>query len=239
MKRTTLFLATFLAAVSFLGVSSAFGRVEDQIPAVRKAVAGVAAPEIVATAAKVLSQASFKERADVAVALVRVLVTQKPALAPVLVSALSKVAPEHSPTVASEAAKLSADQVGEIVKAAVTATPEQSDAIAAAVVAVVPEHAVQVARVAVSVSPTYADRVVERVISVAPASQRQIQADEVVASARKGSRSSAVTGGSQGSISSFNGTIRGTVPAGTPTAISTGQITVGYDSDRDAYARPQ
>jgi hypothetical protein len=234
MKRKTLFVAAWLAALATFGVSSAQALSASRVAAIKKAVANVPPPELAAKAASLVANAGSAEREEVAVEAVRVIVYKKPSLAPSVVGAISKIFPEGSATVAAEAVTLSNDQAEEIVKAATSAAPGQADKIAGAVAKVAPKSAVKVTRTAVALVPTASEEIVAKVVASVPASRQEIQKD---AAFTRSTRRSASESQNQGSISSFKGTIRGTNPEGTPNEVT--NVTPGHDESREDYGRPR
>jgi hypothetical protein len=235
MKRNTLLLAGLLAALSS-GISSVKALPDSHLSAVKRAVQHVAAPEVAAKAASLVSKAETKERSDVAIAAIRVIVSQRPSLAPSVVGSISKAYPELSATVAAEAASLSKEQVEQIVRAASAAAPRNATAIAVAVAKVVPASAAKSAVTAASVVPSADSSIEEMVVAAVPAARQEVQKSMTLA---RTTRSSAQAGGGSGNIATFRGTIRGTLPPGTPTAIVEAQVVTSGDSDREDYGRPR
>jgi hypothetical protein len=232
MKRNNVSLAVLLAALSCFGASSANALPQSQLVSIKQAVANAPVAELAAQAAQLVTQATKADREEVAVVVVREVVSRKPATAAAVVGAVSKVAPELSATVAAEAAKLSESQAPEIARAATTAAPAHAEKIAAAVAKVAPASSLKIARRAVATTPEQASKIVEAIIAAVPSSRASIASDTAITALARVSQSSASETGGSGVISSRPGTISG-LPAPNLPPESVGPPVPGED-----YARP-
>ena len=130
--------AAVLIAIAMFAGTSAHALTATQAKALRKAVLGVAVPEMPSKAAELVLQAEPKEREAVAVTVVRAVVFQYKSSAASVVATVSKAAPEVAPAVAAAAAELSRGEAVQIAQAAATAAPEATKQIAASVTTAAP-----------------------------------------------------------------------------------------------------
>lgn len=177
MKRNKLALIALLAALSSFGVSSVRALPESQANTIREKVANLPVLELAPTAARIVQQAPAKDREEVAVFVVRTVVTQKRAVARDVVVAIAKVAPEVTPSVAAEAAKLCPDQAVLIAKEAAAFAPAQAREIAASVARVSPGLATDVTKVVVAADPEQAPEIIEAVVVAVPTAKATVESD--------------------------------------------------------------
>jgi hypothetical protein len=177
MKRNKLALIALLAALSSFGVCSANTLPEAQIKSIKKTVDGVPVPELAPKAAEIVKKASAKDREDVAVTVVRLIVTEKPTLARDVVVAVVKVAPEVSSAVTRVAAELCPEQAMVIAQDAAALAPAQAKEIAAAVAKCAPESALRITKAVVVTNPDNAPKIIEAVILAVPSSKAAIEKD--------------------------------------------------------------
>jgi len=114
--------AAFMAALS-MTAPAAWALSADQVKAVKKAVTSVAAPEMPAKAAELVSKASKDERKDVAVLAVKTAIYKNRTVAAAVVAAVAKAAPEVAADVTLAASEMEHEQVSAIASAAVIAAP--------------------------------------------------------------------------------------------------------------------
>jgi hypothetical protein len=196
MKRNKLALIAVLAALLSFGVSSANAIPEAQAKSIKSTLASTPVLELAPKAAEIVLKASANDREEVAVTVVRTIVSKKPTVARDVVVAIVKVAPEVSAAVASAAAKLVPSQAGVIARDAAAYAPAQARSIAAAVANVSPNSAVRVTKEVVAVDPDQAPEIIEAVILAVPASKENIQADstlKIVSTLARNTRSNAGT----------------------------------------------
>jgi hypothetical protein len=222
MKRKPVTLAVLLAALSLFAAPSASAITQQDVQAIKNAVADVPAAEVAAKAAQFVRQATPAERQDVALAMIREIVAKKPATVLAAVAAISKAAPETSAAVAAEAARLSIDQAAAIAKAATLGAPAEAEKIAAAVAKVSPKSATEITRMVASLVPDQTATIMKEVGASVPSAQTAISQDPTLTRLTQRSASGTTE---TGVITSRPGTISGKpVPnlppedAGDPTA---------------------
>lgn len=217
MKQKRLLLTVFVAALSTFAVSSASAITESQTAALQKAVAAVRAPELPATAVKLVTEASDADRESLAVATIEAILNKNPGSAISVVGAISKAAPEVSAAVAAKAALMLPSKAAAIAKAAAASAPKQAAKIAAAVAATSPKQSIRIAGAVMDVVPLAAQRIATSVTAAVPGtSTRQM--------ARITERA-ADHGGGQGTVEITPGTLSGETPNEPP-------------ADATAYASP-
>ena len=111
MKRKHLTLAAVMAALLGFGAAPVKALPGSQVNAIKQAVAQASVLELAPVAAELVKSADKKDREDVAVAVVRLVLEKNQALALSLVEQIAKVAPETAPAVAAAAAELAPAQL--------------------------------------------------------------------------------------------------------------------------------
>ena len=129
--KTNQLVATAAVLVGLSMGSSASALTVTQAASVKKAVTGVAVPEMPAKAAELVVKASKEDREAVAVTAVRAAIYKNRSIAAAVVAAVSKVAPDLAPAVTLAATQMERDQVSSIASAAITASPAARDEITA------------------------------------------------------------------------------------------------------------
>lgn len=122
--------AAFLVALSMIAPAS-WALSADQRKAVKKAVTSVAAPEMPAKAAELVSKATKEDQKDVAVLAVKTAIYKNRTVAAAVVAAVAKVAPEVAADVTLAASEMEHEQVSAIASAAVIAAPTAKAGITA------------------------------------------------------------------------------------------------------------
>ena len=185
-----------MAALLSFGVSPANGLPASQVLAIKKAVTNVPIPELAPKAADVVHKAPAKDREEVAITIVRTIVSKKPALATAVVESIAKVAPETATAIAAVAAELCPEQAAAIAKVAASAAPEQARQIAAAVAKANPKAALPIARMVIAADPIQSPQILESIVAAVPAAKAQIESDvtlNLMSILARNSRASAAT----------------------------------------------
>ena len=120
-------LAAILAAPSVFAASSA------QLKAIKKTISSVPVPELPATAAELVTQASREDREIVAITALKAAIYKSRASTPLVVAAISKAAPDVAAPVARIAAQMESSQSASITAAAVDAAPHAKAEIVSSV----------------------------------------------------------------------------------------------------------
>lgn len=136
MKKLTTAAAVLIAAATFAASSHAL--TAGQVQMIQTTVLGVPVPEMPAKAAELVIQAEKKDKQEVAVTVVRAVVSKHRAAAPLVIASISKAEPELAPVVAAVAAKLVPEKAAYIARAAMIAAPAHASAVPAAVNGTVP-----------------------------------------------------------------------------------------------------
>lgn len=194
MKRKHVRIAALLVALFGLGILPANALQDTQVKAIHSALTNIPALELAPKASSIVEKANAIDRNDVAVAVVRDVLSKKPLLASTIVDAVLQVAPEASGAVAEIASKLCPSQAEEIARIAAEYAPDQATQIAASVAKADPKSALKIVRRVVGVAPELTDRINEAVIGVVPSSKAEIENDptlSLISSFAKNSRSSA------------------------------------------------
>lgn len=155
MKRDSLksvFVAA-LAVVSPIVILPVLASSESPTALVEKAIKGVPAPELAATAAKLVSQAKADDKESVALTTVQVIVSKYPATARTVVASIAKTAPKLAAKVAAKAAEI---------------TPDQSVDLAYVAALAARGYAVEVAEAVAKVTPAMTTRINEMVAVAVP-----------------------------------------------------------------------
>jgi hypothetical protein len=210
MKRKTTFGFALLIALACLPAIRAEGLSASRMAKIEASVADVRLPELPATAAQIVFQASDAEKTDVAVAVVKSILADHPATAAAIVGAIAKVAPEISPKVAATAAELVPVQAAQIARAAAITAPKESGRIAVAVSKVVPKSRDQIMQFVLKTGLTSVSEVVAAVLSDNPVQQEAI-AKDLAPRLRRASAGLAGTPSGNVTITIVGGFIRDTI----------------------------
>jgi len=239
MTRKTLTLALLVAALNSSQALTASDQSLDlRVEAKKTELKGVTNLEVAGWAVGVIANAQDEQKSTEAIAVVRAVVSKNPSLVTSVVGRISERFPDLSMLVASEAASLLPRQAFDISRAAASAAPRHASQIAAAVAKAVPASATSVARASAVASPDLVEQIVQQVVAAVPAAGSAIQNDAAITRIRV-TRSAANEGPTTGNVTTFGGTIRGTVPDGDPTVINSSQVSPGSDPDRLNYGRPR
>ncbi|HRY50029.1 MAG TPA: hypothetical protein P5186_18410 [Candidatus Paceibacterota bacterium] len=141
MKRIVVAVAAMLA----LAVASANALPDAQVTTLKKSFKKVAATEMAAKAADIVSNTSSKDKEAVAVEVIRIIASKKPAVTPSAVAAIVAVAPETAPAVAAAGVLAAKDYSETVTVAAVKAAPGMSESVFQAVLAAQPSLAPKLA----------------------------------------------------------------------------------------------
>jgi hypothetical protein len=129
MKKNQLVSIAALFVAMSVAAPSAFALTAAQTSAIKKAVTGVAVPEMPAMAAELVVKASKEDREAVAVTAVRAAIYKNRSAAASVVAAVAKVAPDLASAITLAATQMERDQVSAIASAAITAAPGARTAI--------------------------------------------------------------------------------------------------------------
>lgn len=195
MKRKSLLFAALVAAISSAAVS-ANTIPQSQITAIQKSVAETPVLELVPTAAKLVQQASVKEKEPVALAAVRAVLAKKVTLATAVVEAISKVAPSTTLAVATLAAELCPEQADTIAQVASLEAPIQAKELAVGLARIAPKKALRIAQFSAAANPDFTPEIAEAVGIAVPEAKAAIDANstlKVVSAFARSTRSSGST----------------------------------------------
>lgn len=136
--------------------------------AISKTLSSVPAPELAATAAKLVQDAPAKQVEDTTRQVVRSAVAQSPAASVAVVGSISRQNQQMAPVAAGTAAVLAPKQAVAIAKAAATAAPAQSAKIVQAICEAAPKQYREIALAVSRIAPDQSKAIFEALATALP-----------------------------------------------------------------------
>lgn len=170
MKRNLGLQLTSTALCLCLVTATAFAAENTSVDtkAISKSLSSVPAPELAATAAKLVKDASAAQVQDTVREVVRLAVKQNSAASVAVVGAVASQSRESAPIAAGTAAVLAPKQAIAIAKAAATAAPSQAAKIVQAVCEAAPKQYRDIALTVSRVAPDQAKAIVDALADALP-----------------------------------------------------------------------
>lgn len=166
-----------MAALLAFGVAPAKALEDYQTKNIATAIADASILELAPKAAEIVRNADEKDRKEVAVLVVGLVVSKTPNLVLSLVEQIVKVAPETAPAVAAAASEMVPGRMHAILRIAASYAPDRASQVAAEVSKVSPQSAVHIAKRVVGIVPEETHRVLEAIVVAVPSARQQIESD--------------------------------------------------------------